>query len=54
MKSIHVLLEEIKVKDHVLYEAIIAEIHKHAKSIGVQTADTTGDTEHPVDPPHHP
>lgn len=51
MKSIHVLLEEIKEKNFELFSEIEKKIHKYAKNIGIQIQRL--ETEHPPKPPHN-
>lgn len=52
MKSIHALLEEIKVKDPELFAKIEKEVQEHAVKANIQVDDTP--TEHPHKPPTQP
>jgi hypothetical protein len=51
MKSLHVLLEEIKGKTPELFIIIEKKIHGYAKKIGIQIQELK--TEHPPKPPHN-
>lgn len=56
MKSLHVILEEIKAKHPEVYERIENNIHEIAKEHGIDTKTNLPpkDGEHPQDPPIHP
>jgi len=51
MKSLHEILEIMKVQHPNIYAELEKLIVDNAKAVGIVKAD---DTEHPVDPPHHP
>ena len=52
MKSLQVLLEEIKAKDGKVFAVIEKQIKDHATAMGIQLEAKK--TEHPPKPPVHP
>ena len=54
MKTVHVLLEEIKAKHEETFAVIEDVIQQFAKSVGIETEDTGTEGEHPLKPPVNP